>query len=185
MAQLRLTGVRMAFNDLFTPQPTAEGAKPSYNCTVLVPTDSPDYEKVIAAAKEALNTKFPGKGEAMYKQIFGNSNRCCLQDGDTVEYDGYAGHLAIRTKSYVRPLVINRDRSPVTEADGVLYSGCYVTIIFEFFGYDKVNKGLSAGMRGVQFHHDGDSFAGGRAANTDEFDDLGDGTDSDFGDDLA
>jgi hypothetical protein len=86
--------------------------------------------------------------------------------------------LAISAKSTIRPLVIDRDRSPLAEEDGKPYAGCYVNASVEFFAYENSGNGISAQLAGVQFVRDGDAFGGGRAADPDEFDDLGEGADT-------
>lgn len=181
--KIQLTNVRLAFNDLFKAVPFKDG-DPTYNGTFLIPKGSALAKQVEAAAIAALNTKFPGKGEAIRKQIDGNNNKCCIQDGDKQAYDGFAGNIAVRAKAPVskRPLVIDRDKTPLTEADGRIYSGCYVNASIEFFGYDNTGKGLSAQLRGVQFYKDGDSFGGGTPASADEFEEVTEGADAD---DLA
>ena len=173
-----LPGARLSFPDLWTAVAFKESA-PAFSATFLIPKGSPLAKKVEKDAIAALNEKFHGKGEVIFKQISGNKNKCCIQDGDASEYDGYAGMLAIRAKSTKRPTIIDRDKSPLTEADGKVYAGCYVVGNIEFFGYDNTGKGLSATFRGLQFDRDGDSFGGGTVAQADEFEDLGAGADAD------
>jgi hypothetical protein len=170
--KIKLENVRLSFPALFKAEAFKPGDPLKYKATFLVPKDSPLVEKIEKAAIEALNTKFPGKGELVRKQIAGNNNKCCIQDGDLTEYDGYPGCIAISAESTARPLVINTDKSPLVEQDGKPYAGCYVNASIEFFGYDQQGKGLSASLRGVQFLCDGDSFAGGGPASEDEFDDI-------------
>lgn len=168
----KLENVRLSFPALFKPEAFKQGDVPKFKATFLIPKDSPLVAQIEAAALEALEAKFPKKGEIVRKQIAGNNNKCCIQDGDLSDYDGYAGHIAVSAKSAMRPLVIDADKSPLVEADGKPYAGCFVNASIEFFGYDQQGKGLSASLRGVQFFKDGDAFAGGGAASEDEFDDI-------------
>ena len=109
----------------------------------------------------------------MLKSIRGNSMRFNFRDGDEkAEYDGYADHMYIGASNKARPLVIDRDRSPLTAQDGCPYSGCYVNATITIFAYDNQGKGISASLGGVQFYRDGDAFAGGGVASEDDFDDL-------------
>jgi hypothetical protein len=134
---------------------------------------------------ETLTVKHGAKAAGILKQIRNNPNKFSFQDGDTKSYDGYEGMMALSAKSGVRPLVIDRDRSPLTEADGKPYAGCYVNASVEFFCYDSSGVGVSASLAGVQFVRDGDAFGGGAAAKADEFDDLGEGADADDMNDLV
>lgn len=175
MKKIKLPNARLSFPALFEPEAFKPGDTPKYKATFLIPKDSPLVAEIERAALAALEEKFPKKGELVRKQITGNNNKCCIQDGDLSEYDGYPGHIAVSAKTTVRPLVIDGDKSPLTAADGRPYAGCYVNASIEFFGYDQSGKGLSAQLRGVQFFRHGDSFAGGGAASEDEFDDIGEG----------
>ena len=77
------------------------------------------------------------------------------------------------TRAQGRPLVIDADKSPLTEQDGKPYSGCYVNASIELWAQDNnYGKRVNASLSGVQFFRDGDAFAGGRAADVDDFDDV-------------
>jgi len=69
---------------------------------------------------------------------------------------------------------LNKDKSPVVEADGVIYSGCYVNAIIDLWAQDnQFGKRINATLLGVQFAYDGDAFAsGGSGVSVDDFDDL-------------
>lgn len=170
--KLKLNNVRLSFPALFSPKAFKPGDDPRFKATFLIQKGSSLAKEIEAAAIAALNAKFPGKGEAIRRQIEGSNNKCCIQDGDKAGYGGYAGHIAVSAKSKVRPLVIDANKTPLVEQDGKPYAGCYVNASIEFFGYDNSGKGLSAQLKGVQFFRDGDAFAGGEPASADEFDDL-------------
>jgi hypothetical protein len=98
----------------------------------------------------------------------------CLRDGDEVEYDGYAGHMTLKASTKKRPLVVNKDKTPLTEQDGVVYSGCYVNGIIDLWAQNnQFGKRINATLLGVQFASDGEAFSsGGSSASVDDFDDL-------------
>lgn len=170
-----LKDVRISFAKLFTPEAFKQGDTPTFSAAFLVPKGSEQEKAVGAAVVAALESKWPGKSKIILEQIKGNSNKFCIQNGDAADYDGYAGHIAVRAKNKARPTVIDRDKSPLTEQDGKPYSGCYVNAKLSFFGYDNSGKGVSATLMGVQFVRDGDAFSGSRVASADEFgEDLAD-----------
>jgi hypothetical protein len=71
----------------------------------------------------------------------------------------------------MRPLAINADKSVLTEADGVIYSGCYVNMQIALWAQqNNFGKRVNAQLRGIQFLRDGEAFSGGGVANPDEFD---------------
>jgi hypothetical protein len=116
-----------------------------------------------ANAAKVLSTLEPSK-----KSLRDGSKRV-NSSGDA--YEGYEGHWYVTAKSPTRPLLIDQARQPVTEEDGVIYSGCYVNAIVEFYANAQAGKkGVFAQLKGVQFVRDGDSFGGGAPAKADEFD---------------
>jgi Protein of unknown function (DUF2815) len=65
------------------------------------------------------------------------------------------------------------------------YDGCYANVKISIYAYDKGNNGIGAGLKGIQFAGDGDSFSGaGKSAEKDDFEDEI-GTAEDDGGDLA
>lgn len=175
--KVKLNNVRLSFPALFKAEAFKPGDDPRYKATFLIPEGSALAKEVEKSAIAALEEKFPKKGVTIYKQIFGNNNKCNISDGNNAEYDGYAGMIAVSAKSKTRPLVIDTDKTPLAEEDGKPYAGCYVNAIIEFFGYDNSGKGVSATLKGVQFVRDGDAFSGSAPASEDDFDDLSNGAD--------
>lgn len=184
---VKLQNVRLSFPDLFEPKPFKPGDKPMHSATFLIKKGSDLDKKIQKAILDTVKVKFAlkdDKAQQLIESIKNNPNKFCYQDGDTKDYDGYQGHMALRAKVEKRPVVIDRDKTPLTAADGKPYAGCYVNAFVEFFGYNNSGKGVSAGLGGVQFYADGDSFGGGTRVSEDDFDDLGEGADAeDFGDD--
>lgn len=179
---VKLENVRLSFPDLFEAKPYKPGDKPMHSATFLIPKGSALDKKIEKAILDTVKVKFGEKNaEKLIESIRNNPNKFCYQDGDTKPYDGYEGHMALRAKVEKRPVVIDRDKTPLTAADGKPYAGCYVNAFVEFFGYTNSGKGVSAGLGGVQFYADGDSFGGGTRVSEDDFDDLGDGADADGG----
>ncbi len=179
MSSLKLKNVRLSFPDLFVPRPFKAGDVPKFKATFLIAKDDPQIKEIEAAIKAVAEAKWGKKADAILKSIRNNPNKFCFQDGDTKEYDGYAGCMALSANNKARPLVIDRDKSPLTQEDGKPYAGCYVAATLELFAYDNSGNGISASLGGVQFYRDGDNFAGGKPANVDDFDDLSEGAEED------
>lgn len=164
---------RLSFPDLFTPRPFKPGDKPKFKATFLVEKDGPEHKKISEAILAVAKEKWPKDYAKVIAGIKGNANKFCFQDGDTKTYEGYEGMMAFSAGNTTRPLVIDRDKTPLTEADGKPYAGCYVVGSVDIFAYDNSGNGVSASLRGVQFVKDGPAFAGGGVASDEEFDDLG------------
>lgn len=171
--KITIKNTRLSFPDLFQPRAYQAGSKLKYKATFLVPKGSPQAKEIEAAILATAKEKWGAKAEATLKSIVNNPNRYCYQDGETKTYDGYEGMMAFSASNAVRPTIIDRDRTPLTEDDGKPYAGCYVNAIVEIFTYEDPGKGISASLSGVQFVKDGEAFSGGRPAKVDDFEDLG------------
>lgn len=164
---------RLSFPDLFTPRPFKQGDKPKFKATFLVPKDGPEHKKINEAIIAVAKEKWPKDWNKVLLSIKGNANKFCFQDGETKSYEGYEGMMAFSAGNTTRPLLLDRDKTPLSETDGKIYAGCHVVGSVEIFAYDNSGNGISASLRGVQFVKDGPAFAGGGVASVDEFDDLG------------
>lgn len=175
---MKLTNVRLSFPALFQPEAFKAGDVPKFKGTFLVKKGSPLEAEVDAEIKKVATAKWGAKADAVLKSIRGNPNKFCFQDGDTKAYDGYAGMMALSANNKVRPSVINADTTPLTEADGKPYAGCYVDASIEFFAYDNSGNGISASLRWVQFRKDGAAFSGAAPVSQDEFESIAEGADA-------
>jgi hypothetical protein len=80
----------------------------------------------------------------------GEKLNLCLHDGDEkAEYEGFPGNFFLNAANKARPAVIDRDRSPLIQADGRPYAGCYVNAVIDIWAQDnnfgkRVNASLVA-----------------------------------------
>lgn len=178
--KIKLSNVRLAFPALFEAKTVNGEGKPAFSASFLISPKDAQIKAINAAIEQVAKDKWGAKAEAVLKQMRAG-DKVCLHDGDLKEqYEGYAGNLFISARSQTRPLVINGDKSPLTEADGKPYAGCYVNASIELWAQDNnYGKRVNASLRGVQFVKDGDAFAGGGAASDEEFDDIGQGANAD------
>ena len=183
IGRVKLPNVRLSFPGLFTAEAFKPGDKPKFKSTFLVPQDSPLAKQIDATILKVATEFFKGDASKAKKFIAAtatNANKFCWQNGDNKSYDGYEGMMALSAKSDTRPLVIDGSKNPVNEGDsGAPYAGCYVNANIEFFMYNQQGVGLSAQLRGVQFLKDGDAFAAGRPADSDEFEEVTEGANAD------
>lgn len=171
--KLKLANVRLAFPQLFEAKTVNGEGKPAFSASLLVAPDDAQVKTINQAIDAVAKEKWGAKADAILKQMRA-TDKVCLHDGDLKEqYDGFPGNLYISARSAARPLVIDADKSPLTEKDGKPYAGCYVHASIELWAQDNnYGKRVNASLRGVQFLRDGDAFAGGAPASEDEFDDL-------------
>lgn len=181
--KIKLANVRLAFPALFEAKTVNGEGDPAFSASFLMAPDHPAIAELRAAFEKIGKEKWGAKWPNVKKEIEAK-DRLALHDGDTkADYSGFEGHWFVSTRNKTRPLVIDRDKTPLTAADGRPYAGCYVHASIELWCQDNnYGKRINASLRGVQFYKDGDAFAGGGAASEDEFDDIEDGA---MADDLV
>jgi hypothetical protein len=185
---LRLTGVRLSFPRLFTPEAFEEGKPKTFQATFLLDPSNDDHKKILKTIqKEALKLTKEAFGEDYtLKKLKG----VCFGKGDNLDnvYDGYEGMYYVRTGNTVRPAVANRRGEPVAQGDEQEpYAGCYVNATLSLWAQNHKTGGkrINANLRGVQFVKDGEAFGQEPISAENEFEALDDNSpaDEDFDDD--
>ena len=171
--KIALKNVRAAFLNVFEAK-SFEGSEPSFSGSFILGTDHPQVKELDKAIETVAKEKWGAKADSILKAMRA-TDKSCKHDGDTKsQYEGFAGNLFVNARNKKRPSVWNRDKTPLTEADGVVYSGCYVVAYLELWAQDnKFGKRINATLRGVQYFGPGDAFGGGATAvDENEVDDL-------------
>lgn len=171
--KIPLNNVRLSFPKLFKARAFKEDQEPRFEAAFLLDPSNKDHAKTIKLIKDTANAllvehfgKTVPKG---IKTCFG------LSDETDKEYDGYEGMFWITSSNRQRPVVVNRDRTPLTEADGVIYAGCYVNANITLWVQDnQYGKRINANLRSVQFVRDGEAFGVEPVDAEEEFEPLED-----------
>lgn len=191
--KVHIENARVSFaNGLFVASSASPEAKKKYGADFIMDEKTKVFavvegKKVAKPIKwcelEAAKVGWKANAQRMLDGL--EPSKKALRDGSTrlnkagEVYDGYDGHWYVTAKSATRPTIVNKDRSPLSEEDGVIYSGCRVNVIIEFYCNTMPNKkGVFAGLKAVQFCGDDESFGGGSPASADEFDDVSEGADA-------
>jgi hypothetical protein len=163
-----LKNVRLSFPSLFKTEQYAGEDTEKYAATFLIPkSDTKTVTAIEQACKQALVEKY---GEGKVPKGF----KMPLVDGDDKEYQGYADHVCIKANTKKRPTLVNRDKTPIVEEDGILYGGCYVNASIDVWVMDNsYGKKVLASLNAIQFVKDGEAF-GTKSDGADDFDDLDD-----------
>lgn len=170
--KIRISNARISFPSLFR-KAVFNGEETKYEATFLIDKKEgvEKIEEINNAIKEMIKEQFKGTKLP--------SDKLCIKDGDMIDYAGYAGNVSIKASSNSRPLVLDRDKSPLTEEDNRIYAGCRVNAVIELWAQNNnYGKRISANLLGVQFLKDDEPFADGVKASVDDFDSFGD--DEDF-----
>lgn len=178
--KVKLTNVRLAFPQLFQAKAGFNGeGEPAFSASFIIEAGSPLIDEIEKAQEQVGKDKWGAKWVDVKKEIV-SKDRMALHDGDTkADYAGYAGNHFVTARNKTRPTVIDRDKTPLVEADGRPYAGCYVNASIELWAQDnRYGKRINASLRGVQFVKDGEAFSGGGVASADEFDSVDESTES-------
>lgn len=172
--KLQLQNVRLAFPVLWEAKTVNGEGEPAFSASFLLPPDHPGVKAINEAIEKVGKDKWGGKWDAVKKELEAK-DKLPIHDGDAKsDYAGFEGMLYVNARNKTRPLVIDRDKSPLVQSDGRPYAGCYVNASLELWPQaNDYGKRINASLRGVQFLKDGEAFAGGGSASEDEFDDLG------------
>lgn len=171
--KVKLANVRLAFPALFEPKTVNGEGDPAFSASFLMAPDHPAVAEIREAMETLGKEKWGAKWPAVKKELDAR-DKGALHDGDSKSsYGGFEGNLFVSARSKTRPLVIDRDKTPLVERDGRLYAGCFVNATVDLWCQDNAyGKRINASLRGVQFARDGDAFGGGGVATADEFDEL-------------
>ena len=183
--KVMLRNVRLSYEHIFKAVAFEDNQEPKFSATLIIPKDHPDLAATKKAYFEAGQESFP---EAFAGKSWPKGYTCSLKDADVEtnssgeilaeKNPAYKGCYILEANSTRRPIILNRDKSAITEEDGIIYSGCYVNVSLAAAGYTfgKVKKGVKCYLNGVQFVRDGERFG---VDASDDFDAL-DGDEDDF-----
>ena len=160
-----ITGVqtRWSYANVWTPKAMAEGAKPKYSVSLIIPkSDTVTIQKIKAAIKAAYEegqSKLKGNGKSVPPLA---AIKTPLRDGDVERPDDetYQNAYFVNANSPTAPGIVDADRQPIIDTSEV-YSGVY-----------------ACGLNNLQKIADGEPL-GGKTRAEDDFADLDDEDDDD------
>ncbi len=191
--KIELKNVRLSFARIWKAQSFEEGQAPRYEATALLdPTDEEHAEQIKFVKSEATRIANEMWGDKWKGKRFLDGKSFGTENALKEVYDGYEGMFWVRLARKSedgRPMIVDRDKTPLTEQDGKPYSGCYVNLTFQMWTQDnKFGNRINGQIRGIRFVRDGAAFsAAALGAADDEFGDDedvgGGGSEDDYLDD--
>ena len=185
---------RLAFPEVFKPK-AFEGSTnaPKYSINMLFPKDGSSlvpslpntngpmgirrllYEAALAKWG-ADRAKWPANLRTVDFKTYVSPNGkdgWPIRDGDTVEWDGFAGMYFIRASGKRQPGLRTALRQPLTSEDQI-FGGLICRAHINAFAYDDaMNKGVSVGLESLQILVDDGTIYGGWTDPDDAFDVFG------------
>lgn len=171
---VKMADVRLSFPAVFEPVAFDEAATPKYSATFRL--GKTEHAKEIKEIQKAVATLL---SEHKVKSL--SPDKIALKDGSDTGREEDEDFYIIKASNSKRPLVLNKDRTPLTERDGVIYPGCRVNAILSIWFQDhpKYGRRVNASLSGLMFNRD-DEPLGSRGASADDFADFGDEEESAF-----
>ena len=167
--------VRFSYLNVFVPRASKTGGDPKYSVTLLIPKSDTATLSKIKAAMDAAAESFRAKNGVASLPA---KPQHTLYDGDQPRRNGdefgpeckgcYV--ITVSSKADQKPGVYDAFRNDITDP-AEIKSGDYGRAHINFYGYNtQGNKGISAGLLGVQKLCDGEAL-GGAVASASAFDD--------------
>ena len=175
--KLILKNVRFSYVRVFEAEQYQGVGEFHYSVVLLIPkTDTALVKQINDAVKAeaqdyfAKDPKFKGRVPENYKSP--------LKDGDAPEKKGKAGYegmyyiTAKRKEEHGQPIVIDKHKQPITVKED-MYSGSWGVASISIYGFNMSadNRGITAGLNGIQKVTDDDRLDGGASVN--DFEDFG------------
>lgn len=154
---MKLEDVRLSYPSLFTTKvwPEYPDNEPAYEATFIL--DKVKHAKEIKLINAKIDELLIANDLTRNKI---HPQHICMKDGDMdiKEREEYKNSYILSTKTHIRPQVLNRDLSPITAEDDIVYGGCYVNTCFRLGFYKKKAKGVNANLKSIQFSRKGEAF---------------------------
>ncbi len=182
-----LKNVRVVFPKFMAGQAEQYKGKgdPYYSGSFLLPPDHPQLKELKQAIRAAAVKKWKEDADTVLKTLAAK-DKLPIHDGalkaDKPYGAAYRGmfYISARDNAKTNPPrpVYDKFIDPATGKARVItdpndprapYSGCYVNVYLNFFGYSNDGDGVGAGVAGIQFHEHGERLSGGVAASADDF----------------
>ncbi len=161
---------RISYPHLFEAE-AYEDSSPRFSANYLLEPTHPAVKELNTAIETVAKDKWGAKADTVLKSIRAG-DKTFLRSGDTKGTEDYEGLLFVSASNKRRPSVVDQDgSSPLVEADGKIYGGCFVNAFVEVWAMDnKFGKRICASLGSVQFHSHGEPFGAGGGGEPDSFD---------------
>ena len=162
MTNVRTGLVRLTYTHLDKPYAFEEVNTPKYSTGMIISKDDKktidqikkSYEEAVENGVEKFGQSFKARVTPLLRAP--GAKEGLLSDGDQDErYDSpeYKNSWILTAKSTTPPLVMavekgDRKLEPEEIAE-IVYSGCYAKVIFNFYPYNKAQKGIACGLNSL------------------------------------
>lgn len=169
-----LKNVRVNYPTLFKATKSAKfpDQAASYSVSLLVDKGSANDKAIEDAIKKVAEEKFGDDYAKKLKNLRPNTQKFAYKDGELYDEPDLNILSAKRKESAGRPIIVDRDLSPLTEVDAKIYSGCYCNVSVDIWAQGSPFEGIRAQLLQVQFYKDGEKLSGGTQSTGSDFEEI-------------
>ena len=159
MSKIVLKNVRLSFPELFTPGLFEGVSTGKYSATFMIPKTD-EYKGIISKIGTTIKALMAENGGVRIA-----SDRICFRDGDQSGKEDYADHWTLRasTKKGRPPQLLKPSldlNDPITEADGLLLAGCYVSASLSIWYQQNYGRRINAELLAIAYVGPGEALGG-------------------------
>jgi len=159
MSEIMIQNARLSFPALYVPS-AYPGSEPKYNAVFMLhkETHAAVIKELAELDKKLADAKY---GKTIPKKLFHS-----LQDGDKEDREEYENHYILKAKNKRRPIIVDRDKSPLVEEDGRPMGGDYVNGRVRLYAWNNDTfHGILCELQVVQFVKEGERFGAGSSGD--------------------
>lgn len=174
--ELILNNVRGSFLKIWEPEQFNGTGKARCSMSAIIDaeTGKAELQKVVAAIQKVSADKWGAKAGDVLKTLRAKGDLCLHSGDEKAEFAGFAGNMFVSAANEARPVVCDRGRKPLTQADGKPYAGCYLNVKIDIWAQDnQYGKRVNAKLLVVQYVGEGEAFGGGAVGRAEDMPDLG------------
>ncbi|WP_419607617.1 ssDNA-binding protein [Thiolapillus sp.] len=171
MSKIVLKNVRLSYPELFTPGSFEGVSTGKYSATFMIPKTD-EYKGLISKIGTTIKAMIAENGGVRIAP-----DRICFRDGDQSGKADYEEHWTLRasTKKGRPPQLLKPSldlNDPITEADGLLIPGCYVSASLRIWYQQNYGRRINAELLAIAYVGPGEAL--GEMTNYDPNDALDD-----------
>lgn len=141
--KILLKNIRCLYPKLFVPE-EYQGVK-RYSIMLPIEAGSENERKLMKAIDDTVNSRFPGKAEAMIKRFKGSKTTWPIRDRDDGIYI-----QPKRKEQNGAPVVVDQRKQNIPATSGLPFAGCWVNAVVDVFCYSSNGGGVTTYLEGVQ-----------------------------------